>query len=152
VGAVEAKAMGPTIIHVEAVIGGDGTRECRWDGWGGQLRQFGYRDGGSIGTEETNLASHEFVEMFLVFGSKVCYKFANGFVGHWAHTPKMASHGEDTSQFKQKDCEVNEGHSIGNGVTANGHNALDLLMETFPKGFNGFVGGPQGHNAGSIGF
>jgi len=46
---------------------------------------------------ETNLAGHEFVETFLVFGSEVCYEFANGFVGCQVHMPKVACHGEDTS-------------------------------------------------------
>jgi len=55
-GAIEAKAMGPAVVHGEAVIGSDDVRRHRLDGYGGWHRRLGNGDGGSIGTVKPNLA------------------------------------------------------------------------------------------------
>jgi len=62
----------------------------------------------------------------------------NGFVGGRVHMPHVTSHGEDSCQFKPNDGEVNEG-PIGDGITTNGHNALNLT-ETFHKDSMGLLG------------
>jgi len=99
---------------------------------------------------EANLAGHEFAEPFLVFSSEVEMDFMQHLVGHRLGMPQVTGHGENTSQFKQKKSEVDEGY-IGNGVTSDSCNALDLA-EAFPEHFNGISRGPQGCNAGPIGF
>jgi len=116
---------------------------------GGWLRRFGNRDGGSIGTVETNLAGHEFAEPFLVFGGEVKAEFVKGLVGHWVCMPQVTGQCENTGQFEEKECEIDESN-ICNGITTNGCNASDLA-EAFPKSFNGVRGGPQCCDAGSIG-
>jgi len=142
--------MGPTVIHGKAIVGGDGSGWSQLDRWDSCQQQFGSSNCGSIGTVKTSLTGHEFVEAFLIFGSEVSNEFTNGFVGGGVHTPHITSHVDDSHQFEQNDGEVNEG-PIGNGIATDGHNVLNLA-ETFPQGFNGLVGGPQGCNAGLIGF
>jgi len=114
-GVVEAQAMGPTVIHGRAIVGGDGSGWSQLDRQGSHWWQFGSGNCGSIGTVKTGLAGCEFVEVFLIFSGEVGDKFKNGFVGFRLHMPHIASHVEDSSQIKQNDGEVNEGR-MSNGA------------------------------------
>jgi len=71
VGVVGTKAVGPTVKHVDAIIGSDSTGRHGRDGRGGWQRQFGSSDGGGIGAVETGLAGHEFAETFLIFSGEI---------------------------------------------------------------------------------
>jgi len=91
VGAVEAQAVGPTIVlHGNAIVGGDGRSWNRLDGQCNRWWQFGSSSGDSVGTVKATLTGCELVEAFLVFGSEICNKFVDGFGGNWAHTPLFA--------------------------------------------------------------
>jgi len=80
VGAVEAQAMGPAIVHGNTIIGGDGRGWSRLDGWCDQRQWFGSGEHGGVSAVEVGFAGCEFVEVFLIFGCEVCDKFGNGFV------------------------------------------------------------------------
>jgi len=83
--AVEPEAMCPAVVQGDTVIGGD---NGRWNRLTRHCGRFvGSGSGGSVGTVKTTLTGHELVEAFLVFGSEICNKFTNSFVGSWAHMP-----------------------------------------------------------------
>jgi len=65
VGAIDAQAVGPTVIHGKAIIGGDGSGWSQLDRRGSCWQQFGSGNCGGIGAVKTSLTGHEFVEEFL---------------------------------------------------------------------------------------
>jgi len=129
---IESKAMYPTVIHVESIIGYDGTCSCRDTGecsghgcgrwcWGVIGRSLNVC---CIGTMKACLACGELAQAFFVFS------------------------GEDASCFKHEEGKVFDGN-VSQGIAASGRDTLDFV-EAFPQGFDGIVGSPNHCNAGII--
>jgi len=59
---------------------------------GGHYGRFdGSGNGGSVGTVKIALTCCEFAEAFLVFGTEICNKFVDGFIGGQVHMPQVAA-------------------------------------------------------------
>ncbi len=124
--------MGPTVVHGNAIVGGDGSGRSRQTTRGRCSGQFaGSGNNGSISTVKHTLTGGEFAEVLFVFGSEIGDKFGDGFVGSWVYTSQVAHQGEDPCWFKKEDGEIDESN-ISNGVAPNNGNALHLT-EAFPK-------------------
>ena len=101
---VESKAMGPTVEHGNAIIGGNCMCGCgnhRWAVGSGFLRWFG--GGSSHGVSTVIPASASgggFFETFFVFGREKLAKFDVGFVGGRAEAPHVACQSENASGFE----------------------------------------------------
>ncbi len=101
---VESKAMGPTIKHGDAIIGGNCRCGCRGH-WRTKksrfLMWFGRGSGCRISTVVTASAGGDgFAEAFFVFGHEKLAKFDVGLIGGRAEVPHVAGQREDASGFK----------------------------------------------------
>ncbi len=98
---VESEAMGPTVKHGNAIIGGNCMCGCRKHGRAdrsGFLRQFGRGHGCGISTVVTDSTGGDgFVEVFFVFGCEKCAKLDVGLIGGRAEAPHVARQREDAS-------------------------------------------------------
>ena len=98
---VESEAMGPTVKHDNAVIGGN--HRCGCGGhWrtkkSGFLRWFGRGSGCGISTVVTASAGGDcFAEAFFVFSCEKLAKFNVGLIGGRAEAPHVAGQREDAS-------------------------------------------------------
>jgi len=104
---VESEAMGPTVEHGNAIIGG--SRMCGHGnhGWAvssGFWRRFGRGSSHGISTViPTSAGDGGVFETFFVFGHEKLAKFDVGFVGGRAEAPYVARQREDASGLKHDD-------------------------------------------------
>jgi len=125
--AVESKAMHPTIVHVETIIGDNRScagRYCWGSGcWSHRLvcglHQHAqcFKEGCMhtvepcccMHTVEPCLACGELVQMPFVFYCEVFSKFNESLCGKGADAPGVACSGEDTSCLKHEEGEIFDG-------------------------------------------
>jgi len=156
--AIESKAVHPTVIHVEAIIGYDGTCSCRdtgeCSGHGCGMQSWlvigQFLNVCCIGTMRSCLACGELAQAFFVFAGEVFTKFHECLLCCRADAPSVACCGEHASCFEHYEHEVLDG-IISQGITAGDRNALDL-MQLLPQILDGIIQCPNGCNAGAIVF
>ncbi len=98
---VESEAMGPTVIHGDAIIGGNRMCGCGEHGRADRsefLRRFGRGHGCGISTVVTDSTGGDgFAEAFFVFGCEKLAKLDVGLIGGRAEAPHVACQREDAS-------------------------------------------------------
>jgi len=159
--AVEAKAMHPTIVHVEPIVGDNGpcASRCHWHGehwswlvcnvwqWHGHLHCF---EKCHMCTVESCLASGEFAQAaFLVFSGKMLTELSECLLGNGVYLPGVTSSGEDAGASNMRKVRSLIELSV-RGLPPGDQDALDFA-KVLPQGFNGIVWCPDSSNAGTIG-
>jgi len=128
---VKAKAMGPAVKHLGAIIG-SGQAWCGDSSQGGRRwsRASG-KCGNRIGAVESGLASGEVLKAFFVCRIEDRLELSKGSGGSGVGEPGVTCMGEHTGGFEEEMGEV-DGDGIRDGVSASSSNVLDF-METFPQ-------------------